>query len=141
MYYTAIAVTVASNVLYHIAQKLMPSTANPILALLVAYLAAAAICALLLPLFPLGTSLPLAIRQLNPASLGLALAIVGLELGFLMAYRAGWRITTAGLISNTAVGILLVPVGVAFFRERLTLTNTVGILVCLIGLVLVNWRR
>jgi len=141
MYAAAIAVTVASNVLYHIAQKLMPSAANPVLVLLVAYLAAAAICALLLPVFPLGTSLQLALRQLNWASLALALAIVGLELGFLLAYRAGWSITTAGLISNTAVGILLVPVGVAFFRERPTLTNAAGILICLIGLVLVNWKR
>jgi len=141
MYYAAIAVTVASNVLYHITQKLMPSAANPVLVLLVAYLAAAAICALLLPVFPLGTSLQLALRQLSPAIVGLSLAIVGLELGFLLAYRAGWRITTAGLISNTAVGILLVPVGVAFFRERPTLTNAAGILVCLVGLVLVNWRK
>ena len=141
MYYAAIVLTIASNVLYHIAQKLMPSAANPVLALLVAYLAAAAICALLLPAFPVGTSLPIALRQLNVASLALALAIVGLELGFLLAYRAGWSITTAGLISNTAVGILLVPVGVAFFRERPTLTNAAGILVCLIGLVLVNWKR
>ena len=141
MYYAAIVVTIASNVLYHIAQKLMPSAANPVLALLVAYLAAAAICALLLPAFPVGTSLPIALRQLNVASLALALAIVGLELGFLLAYRAGWSITTAGLISNTAVGVLLVPIGVAFFRERPTVTNGAGILVCILGLILVNWRR
>ena len=141
MYYAAIAVTVGSNVLYHIAQKLMPPTVNPMLALLAAYLAAAAICVALLPAFPLGTGWTQALRQLTPASLALALAIVGLELGFLLAYRAGWRITTAGLISNTAVGILLVPVGVAVFRERPTLTNAVGILVCLVGLVLVNWRK
>ena len=141
MYYAAIVLTIAWNVLYHIAQKLMPSAANPVLALLVAYLAAAAICALLLPVFPLGTSLQLALRQLNPGIVGLSLAIVGLEMGFLLAYRAGWQITTAGLISNTAVGILLVPVGVAFFRERPTPTNAAGILVCLVGLVLVNWRK
>jgi len=119
----------------------MPPAANPVVALMVAYLAAAAICALLLPVFPLGTSLQLALRQLNTASLILALAIVGLEMGFLLAYRAGWHITTAGLISNTAVGLLLIPVGVVFFRDRPSLTNGIGILVCLVGLVLVNWRK
>ncbi len=141
MYYAAIAVTVASNVLYHIAQKLMPATLNPMLALIVAYLAAAATCVVLLPLFPLTAPLGPSLRQVNFASLGLALAIVGLELGFLLAYRAGGSITTAALISNTAVGVLLIPVGIAFFRERPAPIQAVGLLVCLAGLVLVNWKR
>jgi drug/metabolite transporter (DMT)-like permease len=141
MYYAALVVTVASNVLYHIAQKLMPVAVSPALALFVTYLSAAAACVLLLPLFPLSAPIGASLRQLNLSSFVLALAIVGLELGFLMAYRAGWSITTAGLISNTAVAVLLVPVGVGFFRERLTLVNAVGIAVCLVGLVLVNWKR
>ena len=141
MYLAAIAVTIASNVLYHIMQKLMPATVNPALALIVAYLAAAVICALLLPAFPLTASLGTSLRQLNLASLGLAGAIVGLELGFLLAYRAGGQITTAALISNTSVAVLLVPVGVGLFRERPSLVNAAGMLVCLVGLVLVNWKR
>ena len=140
MYYGVLALTIGSNVLYHVVQKLMPSTAHPILALLVAYLAAAAFCALLLPAFPLASSIPQELRHLNLTSLGLALAIVGLEAGFLLAYRAGWKITTVGLISNTAVAILLVPIGWSVFRERPSLVNGVGILVCLVGLVLVNWK-
>jgi uncharacterized membrane protein len=141
MYYAALATTVAANVLYHVMQKLIPGAANPMLALIVAYLAAAAICALLLPVFPLAAPLGASLRQLNFATLGLAVAIIGLELGFLLAYRSGWQITTAALISNTSVGILLVPVGMAIFRERPTLTNLVGVLVCLAGLVLVNWKQ
>jgi drug/metabolite transporter (DMT)-like permease len=141
MYFAAIAVTIGSNVLYHIMQKLMPANANPMLALIVAYLAAAAICVLLMPAFPLSAPLGASLRQLNPASLGLALAVVGLEAGFLLAYRAGWKLTTAAIVSNTSVAILLVPIGLGFFRERLTVVNITGILVCLAGLVLANWRR
>jgi drug/metabolite transporter (DMT)-like permease len=141
MYYGALALTVASNVLYHVVQKLMPPSVHPMLALIVAYLAAAVICALLLPVFPFQASLPDEMRRLNLASLGLAFAIVGLEAGFLIAYRAGGKITTAGLISNTTVAMLLVPVGWAVFRERPTPVNGLGILVCLMGLVLVNWGK
>ena len=141
MYYAAMAVTVASNVLYHVFQKLMPTAVHPMLALIAAYVSAAVLCVLLLPFFPFQSSLADEVRRINWTSLGLALAIVGLEAGFLLAYRAGGEITTAGLISNTTVAMLLVPVGVAFFKERPSAVNGVGILVCLAGLVLVNWRR
>jgi len=140
MYSWAIAITVISNVLYHVFQKLTPSTVNPILALFSTYVAAALFCLLLLPLFPVQTSLAQALGRLNFASLGLALAVVGLEVGFLLAYRHGWRISAAALISNTSVSLLLIPVGLAFFRERPSTVNAAGILICLVGLVMVNWK-
>jgi multidrug transporter EmrE-like cation transporter len=67
-------------------------------------------------------------------------AIVGLEVGFMLAYRAGWNITLAGLVSSTTVSLLLIPVGLLFFRESLTAVNALGIALCLAGLVLVNYK-
>jgi uncharacterized membrane protein len=140
MFYAAIALTVVSNIIYHIFQKLTPTQVNPMLALTVAYLVAAAVSLLLLPLFPLQTSLLAELRQVNWASVGLGASIVGLELGFLLAYRLGWNISLAALISNVAVALLLIPVGLFLFKEHLTPLNTAGLVVCLIGLLLVNWR-
>ena len=37
--------------------------------------------------------------------------------------------------------LILVPVAILYFRDRLGWVNLVGILVCLVGLVLLNWRR
>jgi multidrug transporter EmrE-like cation transporter len=64
-----------------------------------------------------------------------------LELGFLLAYRAGWNISLAGLVSNTTVAMLLLPVGLVLFRERLSGINAVGVVVALLGLVLMNWGK
>jgi hypothetical protein len=88
LYYPAIALTILSSMLYHVLLKLTPKGAHPALSLLITYATAAAICGGALFFLPLKTSLGEALRQLNWASYGLALGLVGLEFGFLLAYRA-----------------------------------------------------
>ncbi len=80
------------------------------------------------------------LKELNWASYALGVAIVGLEVGFMLAYRAGWNISLAGLISSTTVSLLLIPVGLLAFRESLSAVNALGIAMCLVGLVLVNYK-
>lgn len=140
MFYAAIALTVVSNVLYHLFLKVTPSQVNPMLSLMVVYLVAALVSLGLLPFFPLQETFLTELRRVNWASIGVGAAIVGLELGFLLAYRLGWNISLAGLVSNVAVGAVLLPVGLLLFRERLTAVQVVGIVVCAAGLILVNWR-
>lgn len=137
LYYGAILLVVISNVFYHISQKSTPSDVNPILSLIVTYLTAAVFSVLLLPLFPGKESLGLSVKKLNWASLSLGVAIVGLELGFLLAYRAGWNISLAQVFSTIIVSLLLIPIGLAFYHERLTLSNVIGILFCFAGVVLI----
>lgn len=141
MFWMAIALTIISNVFYHLFQKVTPQNANPVLSLAVSYLAAALICLALLPVFPLKDGLRESLKQLNWASIALAFTLVGLELGFLLAYRAGWNISLAGLVSNTTVAMLLLPVGLILFRERLSGVNAVGVVIALLGLVLMNWGK
>ncbi|KPV49395.1 hypothetical protein SE17_32865, partial [Kouleothrix aurantiaca] len=81
-----------------------------------------------------------ALGQINWAIAALALAVVGIELGFLLAYRAGWGISVAALVTNVAVTILLVPFGLALFAETLAWTQVAGIAICLLGLLLMNFR-
>jgi drug/metabolite transporter (DMT)-like permease len=59
-----------------------------------------------------------------------------IELGFLLAYRQGWRLNRASLVSNVVVALLLVPVGAAVFREQVSLRMLVGVLLCVAGLLL-----
>lgn len=140
MVHGAIVLTILSNVLYHVFQKLIPGNVNPLLSLAVTYLIAATATLLLLPLFPLQSALGAEVRKLNWASVGLGAVIVGLELGFLLAYRSGWNISIASLVANTTVALLLVPVGLILFKEELSAVNIVGIVLALVGLVLVNLR-
>src|SRR5713226_5766297 len=100
LFYFSITLTIISNALYHVFQKLTPTNVNPMLALAVTYITAAVICLLLLPFYPLSSNLIESLRQLNWASFALAFAIIGLELGFLLAYRAGWNISLGAIVSN-----------------------------------------
>lgn len=136
--YGAIALTVLANVLYHLIQKVIPAGVNPMLSLTVTYLVAAAASVILLPLFPLEGSLATELRKVNWASVALGGAIIGLELGFLLAYRQGWNISIASLVANTTVALILIPFGLLLFKEKITALNVVGMVLALAGLVLVN---
>lgn len=140
MVYGAIALTILSNVLYHLLQKSIPANVNPLLSLAVTYLVAATATLLLIPFFPLQGNLGAELRKINWASFGLGAVIIGLELGFLTAYRTGWNVSTASLVANTTVALLLLPVGLLLYKEHLTPINLLGIVLAIAGLVLVNLK-
>ena len=136
----SLAVIVASNLLYHVSQKSIPPGANPVLSLLVTYAIAIAGTLLLIPFFPLRAPLPQAWRQINWASAAVGVSIVGVELGFLLAYRSGWKISVGSAAANAAVALILIPTGLLFFGERLSAVNAAGVVLCLTGLFLVVMR-
>lgn len=141
LFYFSIALTIVANVAYHLLQKIIPGGVNPVLSLAATYLTAAAASLLLLPLFPARQSLLAELKQVNWTSFALGVSIIGLELGFLLAYRAGWKISLGALVSNATVSILLVPLGLLFFREKVTPVNVIGIGVAVAGLVMMNYRQ
>ena len=140
LYYFSIGLTVVSSTLYHVIQKLTPGNVNPLLSLAVTYAVATIICLVLLPVFPLGASLVDSLRELNWASFALAFTVVGIELGFILAYRAGWNISLGAIVSNSGAALLLIPVGLLFFHKRVSAVNVLGVVVCVAGLILVNLR-
>lgn len=140
LYFLAIALTIISNVFYHIFQKSTPTNANPIISLTVTYLVATIFCILMFPFFAHDVNLYDSFKKVAWSSYALGFAVVGLELGFLLAYRAGWNISLAGIVSNVAVGLLLIPIGLLFFSEKLSLINIVGIVLCIGGLMLINYK-
>ena len=138
MHYFSICIVVLSNVLYHILQKSIPEQLNPFISLIISYSMAICCSLFLFPFFqnniPLSYHLKL---QLWP-SIALGVTIVGLEVGFLLVYRSGWNISTASVFSNIYVAIFLLPVGILMFKEALSKTNFLGIILCIIGLILVK---
>jgi multidrug transporter EmrE-like cation transporter len=138
MYYGSICLAIIATLMYHLTQKLTPANANPALALTTTYLSSVLLCAPLFFIFPLKEGFSIEFRHLNWASFGLAFALVGLEVGFLLAYRARWNISLAAIVVNAVGAVLLVPLGLVLFREKLSLINLAGIAVCILGLVMVN---
>jgi drug/metabolite transporter (DMT)-like permease len=138
IFYLSILLTIISNVLYHIFLKLLPSGTHPAVALIVAYTSALVACLFYLLLFPPVEGLLPSLRKISWVNVALGLAIVGLELGFILAYRSGWNISLAGIVSASAVAVILLPVGLLAFREHISLINLVGVALCIGGLALVN---
>ena len=139
IFYLPLLLTVGATTLYHIAQKSVSPQVNPMLSVTVNYVTALLVSVLILPFYP-GNSLRASWKNLNWASVAVGVAIVGIELGFVVAYRAGWRISVASLIANVATALLLVGIGLGFFREHLSGRSALGIILCIAGLGLVMYR-
>ena len=133
-FYLPLLLTVAGSVLYHLAQRTMPTGVSPFAPLLAAFATAVALCAVVLVTT---RQMPARLSQVvSRSSLALGLAVVMIELGFLLAYRQGWRLNRASLVSNVVVALLLVPVGAALFREQVSPRMLIGVLLCVAGLLL-----
>lgn len=137
-YYVPIFLTILANLGYHLSTKKIDGGINPFFSLAVTYLVAFGVCLVLLGVTGLDGGARVQFAKLNWASYLLGAAIVLLEFGFILAYRAGWNLSLAGLYSNVAVGLSLVPIGILFFRETLSMTQIAGILFALVGLALMT---
>jgi drug/metabolite transporter (DMT)-like permease len=140
LYVFSMALTVMANVAYHFCQKQISPNVNPLVSLFFTYLAGIVIVLVCIPLFYPSLHVRVAVRELNWATFALAFAIVGLELGFLLAYRAGWNLSLGALYSNVMVTVLLLPIGVFVFKETLAARHWVGLVLALSGLVLLAKR-
>ncbi len=141
LFYFSIALTILSSALYHFSQKEIPAGVHPIVSVIVTYGVSLALCFGLLFFIRPENGVWQAVRQLNWASYVLAFSLIGLEVGFLLAYRAGWNIGLAAVLVNVVASLILVPIAIFFFRDKLSWVNIAGILVCLVGLVMLNWKR
>lgn len=135
-----IALVVLSNVVYQICAKSVPEGLNPFAALAVTY-SVGAIASVIL-FFALGKSVNIfkEFGKLNWAPFVLGLVIVGLEVGFIYAYKAGWTISTASLVQGCALAIILIFVGLLLYKEALTWNKLVGVAICLVGLFFINFK-
>ena len=141
LFYFSISLAICSSALYHFTAKSTPSNVNFAVSLLVTYAVAFIVTLLGFFFFPVKNGIMAEIRQLNWASIGLAIAIVGIEFGFLLTYRAGWNLGIAAVLVNVVASLILVPVAIFFFKDKISWINVLGILVCLVGLVMLNWKR
>ena len=138
LFYLPVILMIVGTTTYHIAQKSVPGSVNPVFSLVINYLTALAGTFLLIPLYPARTAGSWSLRSVNWASAAVGVSIVGVELAVLLAYRSGWRMSLLSVIGNSASALLLVGIGLAFFHEHLSLRNVSGVILCLIGLALIS---
>jgi drug/metabolite transporter (DMT)-like permease len=137
---TWLSVAVVATVAYHIVLKLTPAAANPFLSLAVTYAAVTVLFVGVYAFAPGTSPLRESLHALNWTAVALAVAILLLDLGYLMLYRTGFDVSLGQLVTQSAAALLLLILGVAVLREKLTLVNVGGILLCVAGLWLINRR-
>jgi len=138
MYFFPIALVVASNIVYNVCQKSTPHNANPFSALLITYLTAAIVTLVAYPFYKTDKGFFQSFTDLNWTSFALGVAIVGLEFGFLLAYRVGWNISVGSLVANILLAIMLIPIGILFYKEVFAINQIIGVAFCMVGLILIN---
>lgn len=141
LFYFSITLAICSSALYHFMAKSTPSNVNFTVSLLVTYGVAFFVTLIGFFFFPVTGGVKAELAKLNWASIGLAIAIVGIEYGFLLTYRSGWNLGIAAVLVNVVASLILLPVAIFFFKDKISWINIAGIVVCFIGLMMLNWKR
>jgi drug/metabolite transporter (DMT)-like permease len=126
-------------VVYHIGQKSLPASINPMLLLMAVYAMAFVLAAIALPFFRTQSSLPMAQLFRWPVVL-VAIGVLGIELGFLLVYRQGGSMQWSGIAVNGIAAVLLLPVALLVFKEHFSVVRALGVLLTLSGLTLMTHR-
>ncbi|MEM6992106.1 MAG: hypothetical protein AAF721_16465 [Myxococcota bacterium] len=140
MYYAAIALTIVANVGYHLFQKSIRADVSPAASLVVTYAVALACSVVMLAVSAKARPMTAALSQTGWASYALGVSIVALEIGFLLAYRAGWDLGLAAPYANVAVALVLLPIGVLAFDDGLTPRKLGGVGLAIAAIVLLSGR-
>ena len=137
-YIWPIGLVVVSNVVYQICAKSVPAGINPFASLTITYLIGAVASGILFFALNRGGNLFHEYGKLNWAPLVLGVVIVGLETGWIYAYKAGWQVSIGFIVQSAFLAVVLVFVGYLLYHEALTWNKLVGVAVCLAGLVIIN---
>jgi drug/metabolite transporter (DMT)-like permease len=70
---------------------------------------------------------------------GLALMLYAYQtLAFIWVFVAGWRLSVVGMLQTVLYALIVVGVGVLYFKETLTVAQGLGVGLALAGVVLMN---
>lgn len=137
-YIWPIALVVLCNTGYQVCAKSVPGDMDPMASLTVTYLVGAAASAVLYFLMNRSGSLFKEYAHLNWAPAALGIVIVGLEVGFIYAYKAGWPVSTASTVQSAFLAIALLFLGFLAYKEPISGKKAMGMVICLVGLYFLN---
>lgn len=139
-YIWPIALVVLSNVAYQICAKSVPNDMDPLASLTITYLVGAVMSLLLFFVVNRGASIVQEFSKVNWAPFVFGLVLLGLEVGWIYAYRAGWQVSTAQIVHSAFLAVALIFTGALLYKEALTWNKLVGVLICLVGLAFINHK-
>jgi len=118
----------------------MPNSMNPLASLTITYSVGAIISLIMFFVLNRGAHLFREFGKVNWVPFVFGVVLVGLEVGWIYAYRAGWQISTAQIVQSAFLAVALIIVGTLLYKESLSWNKIVGVVICLIGLVFINYK-
>lgn len=139
-YVWPLGLVVISNVFYQICAKAVPEKMDPFASLTITYAVGAVMSLIMFLAVNKDGNILQEYNKTNWAPFILGIVIVGLEVGYIYAYKAGWPVSVAQIVQSAILAVILIFVGNILYKEAVTWNKIVGILVCLAGLGLVNMK-
>lgn len=133
-----IVLVVLSNVMYQICTKSVPDDVNPFVSLTVTYLVGAILSFAMSFVINRQTDIVKELTKVNWSSWLLGVSVVGLEAGFIYAFKAGWQVSITSIVQSSVLTVILIFVGLFAYKESLSWNKIVGIIICVIGLATIN---
>ena len=133
-----IALIVLSNVIYQICAKSVPKEMDAMASMTVTYLVGAVCSAVMFFILNKNGSLLHEYKKMNFAPVFLGISVVGLEVGFIYAYKNGWAVSTASVVQSSFLSLALIVAGAILYHEAITVNKLIGIAICLVGLYFIN---
>lgn len=139
-YVWPIALIIISGIIYQISAKEVPSAMDGFSSLTICY-GIATLVTLVLFFITAGTGISGLLAEyakINWAVVVLGITAVGLEVGYVFAYKSGWEVSLVYVMQASILAGLLLVVGYFLYSEGLTWNKVVGVGICLVGLILLN---
>lgn len=137
-YIWPLVLTIFANMAYQLSARNVSHGIDPFFSLVITY--GIALIGSLLMYFFTGSHQSIAanVHQINLASVTMGLAIIFVEFGYMMSYKAGAPIGTTAITVNATMTLLLIPIGLLFLGEGFTLRNALGFVLAVIALYLLT---
>ena len=139
-YLWPIGLVIIANIVYQISAKEVPSAMDAFASLTICYGIATAMTLICFFIFSGAgiNGLMAEYAKINWAVVVLGMTAVGLEVGYVFAYKNGWEVSLVYVMQSSILAALLLGVGYFLYSEGLTWNKVVGIGVCLAGLIMLN---
>lgn len=133
-----IALVVLSNIVYQICAKGVPKDMDAMASMTITYIVGAICSGIMFFVMNRHGNLLQEYSKMNWAPIFLGVSVVGLEVGFIYAYKNGWAVSTASIVQSAFLAVALLFVGALLYHETINISKIIGVAFCLVGLFFLN---
>ena len=139
-YLWPIALVMIANIIYQVSAKEVPAAMDAFASLTICYGIATLMTLVFFFIFSGGglSGLMAEYVKTNWAVIVLGITAVGLEVGYVFAYKNSWEVSLLYVIQSAIMAVMLLFVGYLLYSEGITWNKFAGIAVCLAGLIMIN---